>query len=89
MLKLTEDRGWHILNGQVAGDYNGELTYVGKRSASVIDYAIVNTVTMQKIRRFRVEDGVESDHLPLGVELEGYMERDEREVERRKRVVTN
>lgn len=40
MLKITEDRGWHILNGQMAEDYVGELTYVGKHGALVTDFVM-------------------------------------------------
>lgn len=42
MLKLVEERGWHILNGNVKGDKTEEFTYVEKQGATVIDYVMTN-----------------------------------------------
>jgi len=42
VLGLVEDRRWDIANGNMRGDENGELTYIGGRGESVVDYALVN-----------------------------------------------
>lgn len=65
MLQLIEDRGWHIANGNVQGDKEGEFTYVGSRGATVIDYAVTNTAGLEELTRFNVEERVESDHMPI------------------------
>lgn len=36
-------RDWNIWNGNIEGDKEGELIYIGAKSSSVIDYAIRNT----------------------------------------------
>jgi len=42
LLSLVEDRGWDIANGNMRGDENVELTYIGGRGESVVDYGLVN-----------------------------------------------
>lgn len=54
MLRLVEERGWHILNGQTEGDERGEFTYVTGRGEAVIDYVVMNSMKKQKVRRFKV-----------------------------------
>lgn len=71
MLRIVEERGWYILNGRTEGDECGEFMYVTGRRKSVIDYVVANSMAKQKIRRFKVEEKIESDHLPLEMELEG------------------
>lgn len=70
LLKIVENRGWHFLNGNITGDERGEFTYIGARGASVIDYVIANSEAIDKITQFRIDDKIDSDHLPLTVELE-------------------
>ncbi|KAI4475510.1 hypothetical protein M0802_015130 [Mischocyttarus mexicanus] len=86
LLRLTEERGWHIANGNIEGDEKGECTYVGAKGATVIDYVLMNTAGLSKIRRFEVEERTESDHLPLSVqcEIDGiYRRKKEKEVSTR------
>jgi len=42
LLGLVEDREWDIANGNMRGDENGELTYIGGREESVVEYILVN-----------------------------------------------
>ncbi|XP_053989910.1 uncharacterized protein LOC128882349 [Hylaeus volcanicus] len=62
---MVEERGWHIANGNITGDEEGEWTYVGVRGATVIDYVICNEKGLEEIVHFKVEDRIESDHQPL------------------------
>lgn len=68
-LEKIENKGWAILNGSTAGDEDGEYTFVGGMGNSVIDFAIVNEDVWKKTRSFRVEERVESDHMPICMEL--------------------
>lgn len=36
------ERDWNIWNGNIEGDEEGELIYIGAKSSTVIDYAIRN-----------------------------------------------
>jgi hypothetical protein len=42
LIEWIEENGWEVLNGNKRGDEEGELTYVGSRGETVIDYAIAN-----------------------------------------------
>ena len=68
LLKMTEERGWHIANGNVRGDEEGEYTYIGPRS-TVIDYGIINMTVLERTCSFRVEERTESDHQPISLTL--------------------
>lgn len=70
--------GWSILNGNVKGDEEGEWTYTGGRGGTVIDYAIGNEETRERVVKMRVEDWVDSDHQPITVWVEGGGRREER-----------
>ena len=69
LVEKIENKGWIILNGTTAGDEEGEYTFIGSRGNSVIDYAITNEEAWKTINYFRVEERVESDHLPISIEL--------------------
>jgi len=43
----VEDRGWNIANGNMRGDENGKLTYIGRRE-SVVDYVLANQKAWDK-----------------------------------------
>lgn len=66
---MMEQRGWDVLNGNIERDENEEFTYVGSRGNSVIDYVVTNLETRNEIRSFKVGERIESDHLPLIIEL--------------------
>jgi len=63
------EKGWEILNGDTEGDWEGEFTYVGARGSSVIDYVVTSVNIGNRVRKFRIGDGVDSDHMPLEVTL--------------------
>lgn len=91
-LKLIGEIGGYILNGTVSGDKEGEYTYVGPKGSSVIDYVVVNEVCNEIVKEMKVEERIESDHLPLALVLEYNRERrtkneeDEDKMERRIRI---
>jgi len=65
MIRWIEEKGWNLLNGTVKGDWEGEFTYVGAKGSTIIDYIIVNEKAGNRVIEFRVEDRVDSDHMPL------------------------
>lgn len=69
MLELIEEEGWSILNGNLEGDEEGEWTYIGSSGNSVIDYGIVNAEAREEIENFVVEERIESDHLPIKIDI--------------------
>jgi len=62
-----QEGGWYLLNGKMDGDRIGEFTYVGARGSTVIDYVFVNERALERIIDFKVENRVDSDHMPLQV----------------------
>jgi len=76
LLGLVEDREWDIVNGNMRGDENGELTYVGGREESVVDYVLVNQKAWDKIEKMKIGNRIESDHQPLEVEIRINKERE-------------
>lgn len=69
-IEWIREKRWYILNGKIEEDWEGEYTYVRARGSSVIDYEIVCEEIIEKIRNFRIGEGVDSDHLPLEIEME-------------------
>lgn len=45
-------------------------TYVGTRGSSVIDYVLVNESLYDRVKKLRIDERVESDHMPLNVYIE-------------------
>lgn len=68
-IRLVGEIGGYIMNGGSSEDKLGEFTYVGERGCSVIDYIIVNERCYNEIISFRVEERIDSDHMPLKLEL--------------------
>jgi len=70
------EKGLMILNGRTEGEreYVGARMW-GARDSSVIDYVIVNEAVGDRICKFKVRKRVDSDHLPLEVELSTEEER--------------
>lgn len=62
------------MNGTTNGDWEGEYTYVGARGATVIDHVIASENVCDKIKHFRIDDRVDSDHLPLMACMDGRTE---------------
>lgn len=63
-----EEQSRSVLNGNYKGDEEGEWT---KEGTQVIDYVIGNDSTRERIREFRVEDKIDSDHKPITVWIKG------------------
>ncbi|XP_077277120.1 uncharacterized protein LOC143905535 [Temnothorax americanus] len=59
------NKGWYLLNGSTKGDWEGEYTFTGARGSSVIDYMIACEEIHDRMREFRVDARVDSDHMPL------------------------
>lgn len=69
IINWVQEKGWYILNDTSKGDWEREYTYVGARGSSVIDYALVNEKMYDRLREFRIGERIESDHMPLMVEI--------------------
>lgn len=52
-----------------------KFTFTGGRECTVIDYIIEEKEVRDKVRRTKVGDRVDSDHLPVEVWVEDKMER--------------
>lgn len=78
LINLVEDIGGYILNGTQIGDEEGEFTYIGSKGSTVIDYVIVNDNYIDLVNSFKVGERVDSDHMPLCLELnEAEIQREE------------
>lgn len=55
LLEMIEENGWEILNGNTEGDEEGELTFIGGKGNSVIDYVIIDPLVKEEIKCFKVE----------------------------------
>lgn len=58
-----------ILNGTTKGDKEGDFTFIGARGYSIIDYIVVTENCDNMVKGFRIIERVNSDHMPLVVEL--------------------
>ena len=61
--------------GNVEGNEKGKYTFIRSTGQSVIDYTIVDTVGLDKVRKFIVKERVESDHMPVCCKLEYKIQR--------------
>jgi len=69
LIDWVQNKGWYVLNGTCRGDWEGEYTYVGARGSTVIDYVIVNERAYNSVLDFKIEDRVDSDHVPLRLSM--------------------
>lgn len=74
LMELVGETGGYILNGTAKGDKEGEFTYIGPRGSTVIDYVIVNETCNEFVQEFKVVERIDSDHLPLVLELDVSLE---------------
>ena len=58
-----------LLNGTMKGDRLGEFTFVSTNGASTIDYAIISQDLIGAITDIKIDDCINSDHLPLVLEI--------------------
>lgn len=79
LINWIKEKGFYIINGAIDGDWEGEFTYVGTRGSSVIDYILVNEGLYDRVKKLKIDERVESDHMPLNV----YIELEEKEEEER------
>lgn len=68
-MEILQGEGFNVLNGRTKGDWEGEYTYVGARGSTVIDYIFVNEKIQDRVSEFRVGERVDSDHMPVCMEL--------------------
>lgn len=70
LINLCSEYGLRILNGSIAGDKEGKLTYVGEVGSSVLDYIIIKEDEEESpIKSMKIVPRLESDHLPITFEV--------------------
>lgn len=69
LVTLTRRRGWYVLNGNYDGDEEGQFTFIGHNSSTVIDYVIVNSDAREEVLRMEVEERTDSDHQPVTINI--------------------
>lgn len=69
VLDFLNDTGGVILNGRTPADPDGEMTFVGGRGMSVIDYACCSLDAIKWVKDLQVVSKPYSDHLPLKLVL--------------------
>lgn len=67
LLEWLENEGLSIVNGRKEKDGEGSFTYIGCRGCTVINYIITNEEGWEKIDTCKIEERVESDHLPVTI----------------------
>lgn len=85
LIEMVEENGCEILNGNIEGDEIREFTFIGGKGNSVIDYVMIDSLMKDKIKSFRIEDRVESDHLPMVMEIYGRTEKEKKKEEQWKK----
>jgi hypothetical protein len=70
LIDCMQNCGLEVLNGRIKGDWEGEFTYIGSRGNTVIDYVFVNGRMLDKVTKLKVEERVDSDHMPIKMEEE-------------------
>lgn len=88
LLEMVEKNGWEILNGNMEGDEEGEFTFIGAQGNSVIDYILADTKMKEEIQNFRIDERVESDLLPMVVEIYGDLTQEKQTEEQLKEIWT-
>jgi len=78
LLEVIEERGWMILNGNVKGDEEGEFTFTGGKSETIIDYVIGDKRVKERVERMGIGERIDSDHHPVIVWIKGRVRREER-----------
>ena len=69
LLQMIEENGLGILNRNIASDEKGEWAFIGKMGSSVVDYAITEVETWEKMSQFRIGERTESHHQPIEIEI--------------------
>lgn len=69
------------MNGNKGKDEEEEITFIGKTGNSVIDYAIYNAKTWEKVKSMKVGNRTESDHRLIEITLKKKIERKRKESE--------
>lgn len=82
-MNLINEVEGYLMNENVKEDKEREYTYIEVRGCTVIDYVIVNEMYNNKVVSFKVDNRIDSDHLPLvlavrdgGEEASNIMEED-------------
>ena len=70
MIELCASFNFVILNGFCRGDQEGEFTFISPNGNSVIDYCIISEDLLSCDMFLKVEERIESWHLPLTLDIE-------------------
>lgn len=53
------------MNGNIKRDWEAEYIYVKVKGSTVIDYMFVNENMLNGIKEFKIDERINSDHMPL------------------------
>ena len=70
LIELCASFNFVILNGFCRGDQEGEFTFISPNGNSVIDYCIISEDLLSCDMFLKVEERIESWHLPLSLDIE-------------------
>lgn len=68
LIRIREEMGLSIVNGNIKGDERNKFTYEGAREKSVIDYVIIGR---GRIESTEIGNKVDLDHFPLIIKIRG------------------
>lgn len=81
-VEKMEKKGLNILNGKTKENWEDKYTYVGARGCMVIDFIFANELGIEKCAKFVVISRVDSDYMPICIEI--WEEKEEDKDRRRK-----
>lgn len=62
MIKCVGEQGWQIMNGAKKEDREKEVTFIGGRGETIIDYVLRDRTARGRIERLEVEGEIDLDH---------------------------
>lgn len=69
--------GLQILNGSIEGDEEEQWTYLGEGRKATIDHVITNLEERDEIKKLEIGDTIDSDHIPVMIELDSPIEEEQ------------
>lgn len=74
------------MNGNMGGDEEGEMTFIGRNGSSVIDYTICNAEAWDEVYSMKIGSRTVSDHRPIEITLEKKIEKRNKAKEERREI---
>lgn len=71
------------------GNRKGKWTYGGMKAENMIDFGIVNQIAWEKIQRFEIDERIDSDHMPLKIQIKNGKKKEEIKVRKQRKIYNN